>query len=104
MGAIDPALWERIEAQSQATDHALINAGIAAVAPIAETSFEEWRRVLSVNLDGAFLSLRTALRLFPDGGSAVPRWMRSMRRTGTVTPLVYAGARTLLTSVDSRMN
>jgi 2-keto-3-deoxy-L-fuconate dehydrogenase len=67
----DPALWERIEAQTQSIDHAVINAGIAAGDPIAETSFEEWRRVLSVNLDGAFLSLRTALRLFPDGGSAV---------------------------------
>src|SRR5690606_38104087 len=33
--------------------------------------FEEWRRVLSVNLDGAFLSLRSALRLLSDGGSVV---------------------------------
>jgi 2-keto-3-deoxy-L-fuconate dehydrogenase len=67
----DPALWERIEAEAGPLDHAVINAGIGAGGPIAALSFEDWRRVLSVNLDGAFLSLRTALRLMPDGGSAV---------------------------------
>ena len=67
----DPALWERIEAEAGPLDHAVINAGIGAGGPIAELGFDEWRRVLSVNLDGAFLSLRTALRLMRDGGSAV---------------------------------
>ena len=31
------------------------NAGIAVFKPIGETTFAEWRQVLSVNLDGAFL-------------------------------------------------
>lgn len=31
------------------------NAGVADFGPIAETSFERWRRVMSVNLDGTFL-------------------------------------------------
>jgi NAD(P)-dependent dehydrogenase (short-subunit alcohol dehydrogenase family) len=67
----DPALWERIEADAGPIDHAVLNAGVAAGAPLAELAFDEWRRVLSVNLDGAFLSLRAALRLLRDGGSAV---------------------------------
>jgi 2-keto-3-deoxy-L-fuconate dehydrogenase len=67
----DPALWERIENDAGRIDHAVLNAGIAAGGTIAEGSFEDWRRVLSVNLDGAFLSLRTALRLMPDHGSIV---------------------------------
>jgi len=67
----DPALWEKIEASAGPLDHAVLNAGIAAGAPVVDTAFDEWRRVLSVNLDGAFLSLRTALRLLRDGGSAV---------------------------------
>src|SRR5688572_24502322 len=67
----DPALWERVEAEAGPLDHAVINAGIAAGGAIAAQGFEEWRRVLSVNLDGAFLALRTALRLLRDGGSAV---------------------------------
>ena len=67
----DPTPWGRIEAAAGALDHAVINAGIASGSPLAETSFEDWRRVLSVNLDGAFLSLRTALRLMRDDGSIV---------------------------------
>jgi 2-keto-3-deoxy-L-fuconate dehydrogenase len=67
----DPSLWDRIEAEVGPLEHAVINAGIGAGGPIADLSLDEWRRVLSVNLDGAFLSLRTALRLMRDGGSAV---------------------------------
>src|SRR3990170_4749442 len=67
----DPALWDRIEAEAGPLDHAVINAGIASGSPIADTSFEDWRHVLAVNLDGAFLSLRAALRLMGDGGSIV---------------------------------
>lgn len=67
----DPALWERIERDTGPLDHAVINAGVAAGGAIAGLAFEEWRRVLSINLDGAFLSLRTALRLMRDGGSVV---------------------------------
>ena len=67
----DPTLWERIEAETGTLDHAVLNAGIGAGSPLTETSFEDWRRVMAVNLDGAFLSLRAALRLLKDGGSAV---------------------------------
>ncbi len=42
--------------------HAVVNAGIGAGGPIEELSFAEWRRVLSVNLDGAFLTLQAAMR------------------------------------------
>ena len=67
----DEALWRRVESEAGPLDHAVLNAGIGAGAPLAEMSFEDWRRVMSVNLDGAFLSLRTALRLLGDGGSVV---------------------------------
>lgn len=52
-------------------DFAVINAGIADGGPIADLDFARWRRVMSVNLDGAFLSLRVALRLVRDGGAIV---------------------------------
>lgn len=42
--------------------HASVNAGIAGNGPIHSLEFAEWRRVLSVNLDGAFLTLRAALQ------------------------------------------
>jgi NAD(P)-dependent dehydrogenase (short-subunit alcohol dehydrogenase family) len=52
-------------------DHAVINAGVSGAGLIAELDFAEWRRILSVNLDGAFLSLRETLRSIRDGGSIV---------------------------------
>lgn len=42
--------------------HALVNAGIGAGGLIEDLPFAEWRRVLSVNLDGAFLTLQAAMR------------------------------------------
>ena len=64
----DPALWERIEAELPRLDHAHINAGVANGGPLIELDFSEWRRILSINLDGAFLGLRTALRLIKRQG------------------------------------
>jgi len=67
---VDPALWERI-ADLAPLDHAVINAGISAGAPITDCDFAEWRRVMMVNLDGAFLSLQAAMRAIPRAGSVV---------------------------------
>jgi len=38
------------------------NAGIQIVAPLDELPFAEWRRLLAIHLDGAFLTTRAALR------------------------------------------
>ncbi|EQD80051.1 3-hydroxybutyrate dehydrogenase, partial [mine drainage metagenome] len=38
------------------------NAGIQRVCPLEDLSFEDWRQVLAVHLDGAFLTTRAALR------------------------------------------
>ncbi|MFD0850381.1 SDR family NAD(P)-dependent oxidoreductase [Sphingosinicella xenopeptidilytica] len=71
----DPSTWE--EAERAIThrfgrlDLAVVNAGVSGAGPIADLAFEEWRRVLSVNLDGAFLTLRTAMRLIPGAGAIV---------------------------------
>lgn len=52
-------------------DLAVVNAGVAGGGPIVDLGFAEWRRVLSANLDGAFLTLRASMRLMPSGGSIV---------------------------------
>lgn len=49
-------------------DYAVANAGIAHGEPLDEHSFDAWRRVMAVNLDGVFLTLRSALRLIRAGG------------------------------------
>src|SRR5438309_1821848 len=52
-------------------DHAVVNAGIGTSGPIESFSFAHWRRVLAVNLDGAYLTLRAALGAIREGGSIV---------------------------------
>jgi NAD(P)-dependent dehydrogenase (short-subunit alcohol dehydrogenase family) len=50
----------------------LVNcAGIELVRSLSETSFEDWRRVMSVNLDGVFLGTRAAIAVMRRGGSIV---------------------------------
>lgn len=56
------AFWIDAEPRLAGTTHAVINAGVSSGGPIDELDFAEWRRVMSVNLDGAFLTLRAALR------------------------------------------
>lgn len=47
------------------------NAGIAVFKPLLETTPEEWRRVMDVNLTGAFLCARAVVPLMAQGGSIV---------------------------------
>jgi 2-keto-3-deoxy-L-fuconate dehydrogenase len=65
----DPDLWAA--ADLTGLTHAVVNAGIGAGAPIVDSSFEDWRRVLSVNLDGAFLTLQAAMRAMRDRGGSI---------------------------------
>ena len=56
----DERLWAR--ADLTGLTHAFVNAGIGEGGPIADLDFQTWRRVMSVNLDGAFLTLQAALK------------------------------------------
>jgi NAD(P)-dependent dehydrogenase (short-subunit alcohol dehydrogenase family) len=66
----DEALWQELEPQMSGLNHAIVNAGIGAGGPIAEVTLAEWRRVMAVNLDGAFLTLAASLRAMGDGGGS----------------------------------
>lgn len=65
----DEALWEGVDLAG--LDHAVVNAGVAGAGAIADLDFAEWRRILSVNLDGAFLTLRAAMRAMRGRGGSV---------------------------------
>jgi NAD(P)-dependent dehydrogenase (short-subunit alcohol dehydrogenase family) len=67
----EEAFWYRLKGDLGPINHAVINAGVSSGSPIAETDFAEWRRVLAVNLDGAFLTMRAVLHGIVDGGSVV---------------------------------
>ncbi len=49
------------------------NAGVQVVAPLEQFEFDDWRRVLAIHLDGAFLCTRAALRQMyrQSGGSII---------------------------------
>jgi NAD(P)-dependent dehydrogenase (short-subunit alcohol dehydrogenase family) len=65
----DPALWRT--ADLTGLTHTVVNAGIASAGPIDALELDEWRRVMSANLDGAFLTLQAAMRSIASGGSIV---------------------------------
>ncbi|MFH2052939.1 MAG: SDR family NAD(P)-dependent oxidoreductase [bacterium] len=59
--------WDRL-------DVLVASAGISFARPVGEMSLEEWRHVHSVNLDGAFLGIKHAVRVMKSqggGGSIV---------------------------------
>ena len=74
--AVDRAFAQTVQTLGR-VDTCFVNAGVAGrreVASFLEMTAAEWRRVLSVNLDGAFYTLRAAARHMaarPGGGSLV---------------------------------
>lgn len=72
----DAGLWAdfetRIAARFDRVDLALANAGVGhPMTPIAELDPETWSRVININLTGAFLTVRAALRLIKQDGAIV---------------------------------
>src|SRR5476651_1886336 len=67
--------WQRVaadvERQHGRLDGLVNAAGIAVVGSIEKTDFASWRRVLSVNLDGAFLGCKYAFPLLRKRGGSI---------------------------------
>ncbi|AMM23746.1 SDR family NAD(P)-dependent oxidoreductase [Variovorax sp. PAMC 28711] len=66
------AVVDRVVQQFGRIDCLVNNAGIASFMPIGATSFEEWRAVMAVNLDGAFLCSQACVPvMLKAGGGAI---------------------------------
>jgi NAD(P)-dependent dehydrogenase (short-subunit alcohol dehydrogenase family) len=63
--------WVRLSENVGRVDVLVGCAGISAAKPITETTLDDWRRVLEVNLNGAFLSLKFAAEVMQSGGTVV---------------------------------
>jgi NAD(P)-dependent dehydrogenase (short-subunit alcohol dehydrogenase family) len=69
--AVGSALTE-VERRFGRLDALVNNAGIAVFAPLLETSDDDWKRVLEVNLTGPFLCTKAAVPLMREhGGGAI---------------------------------
>ena len=60
------------------------NAGTAVFKPVVETTADEWRRVLDVNLTGPFLCTQAAVPLMAQGGTVVNIASISGQRASTL--------------------
>ena len=67
----DEQFWESAAPYLSGLTGAVVNAGVAGAGPISGLDFAEWRRILAVNLDGAFLTLRAAMRAIDAPGAIV---------------------------------
>ncbi|WP_417565361.1 3-hydroxybutyrate dehydrogenase [Marinobacter sp.] len=59
-------------------DIAVANAGIQHIDPVHKLAFSDWRKVISVHLDGAFLVTRAALRQMYANGGGIMLYMGSV--------------------------
>lgn len=64
----DERLWDGLAAELDGLTGAVVNAGVVGAGAIVDMPFDEWRRILSTNLDGAFLTMRAAMRFIKKGG------------------------------------
>jgi NAD(P)-dependent dehydrogenase (short-subunit alcohol dehydrogenase family) len=71
----EEAQWEAVIAhavRAQGPLRVLVNcAGISAAQPLPETSLADWQRVLSTNLDGAFLATKHGIRAMRESGGVI---------------------------------
>src|SRR4051812_22200848 len=63
--------WERAMKAAGRLDAVAGCAGISAAWTIAETALADWRRVMAVNLDGAFLTVKFAARAMRESGGSI---------------------------------
>lgn len=65
------AALDEVVSRFGALHGAVMNAGIALEVRLTETTFEQWNRVLAVNLTGAFTVAKHSVLRMPGGGSLV---------------------------------
>jgi len=60
--------FTRVARELGPVDILVSNAGVQIIAPLVDLSFADWKRMLAVHLDGAFLTTRAAMRQMVEAG------------------------------------
>ncbi|MFE5699783.1 SDR family NAD(P)-dependent oxidoreductase [Rhodococcus koreensis] len=88
------AAYRLLDAKHGRLDILVNNAGIVDVTPLEDLGLDVWNRVLSVNLSGAFLGLRTLIPLLRKGtGSAVVNTSSIFGPSGAIGYAAYAASK-----------
>ena len=76
-------------------DAVLNVAGIGAASPLADTTLEDYERVMAVNLKGVMLGIKHGIRtMLPTGGGAIINWSSTGGMNGSRMPTgVYSAAK-----------
>lgn len=70
------------------------NAGIGSLSPSAELPFEEWRKVLSINLDGVFLAAKHAIKAMQkNGGGSIVNTASILGHVGQAQTAPYTASK-----------
>lgn len=92
-GAVEQGVADSIEKYGH-IDVLVSNAGIQIVKPIVELSLGEWKRLLAIHLDGAFLTTRACLRHMYAARSGSIVYMGSVHsKTASVMKAPYVAAK-----------
>lgn len=70
------------------------NAGIGSTAPSIELSYEDWKKTISVNLDGVFLCAKHAIKaMIKNGGGSVINCASILGHVGQAATASYSAAK-----------
>ncbi len=93
----DEAQWQKlavaVEKAHGRLDGLVNAAGIAVVGSIEKADFADWRRVLSVNLDGTFLGCKSAFPLLRKQGGSIVNLSSVLGLVGSASMAAYSASK-----------